>query len=270
MTPHPVPPPAPRRFRLGLAGAYFLLPLAVFAFTSLPGLNRITPVLALVVLAALLGLRFLPSVPRLVRGILWALLVLFLVGSTGWFFSPFFFALYLAGIGLGFLYTPSVAVAFTLALIVMFSTSIGEVNPTADFLTLLSLLSVIPITILLRKSFLLVQQEKKGILILESEDQETGITSLEAILRNRVNRIGILLRQPITYVRQGLALLEEGKLSDTEYRETLPRMIRAAEDAFTIVKEFERGTTKNVLVSTRDQDAAVTGAKTPRDVSKTV
>lgn len=240
--------PRPRRFRLGRSALYFLLPLAVFAFTSLPGLNRLTPLLALVFVAVLLALRFFPKVSRNVRLILWTLLVLSLVGSTGWFFSPFFFALYLLGIGLGFLYTPAVAVSFTLALIVLFASSIGEVSPTADFLTLLSLFSVIPITILLRTSFLLVQQEKKGILILEREDRETGITSLEAILRNQVNRLGILLRQPITYLRQGLALMEEGNLSGPEYQETLSRMIRSAEDVFTLVKEFESGTTKNVLM----------------------
>lgn len=256
MTAHTNTPPRPRRFRLGLAGAYFLLPLAVFAFTSIPGVTRLTPLLALALVALLLTVHFLPKVSRHLRIILWTLLVLSLVGSTGWFFSPFFFALYLLGIGLGFLYAPAVAVAFTLALIVMFASSIGEVSPTADFLTLLSLFSVIPITILLRKSFLLVQQEKKGILILESDSPETGITSLDAILANRVNRLGILLRQPVTYVRQGLALLEEGKLSDQEYQETLPRMIRAAEDAFTLVKEFESGATKNVLVGRKGPGAA--------------
>lgn len=248
MTAHTNRSPSPRRFRLGPAALYFLLPVAVFAFTSLPGVNALTPLLALLLVAVLLAVRFFPRVSRNTRTILWTLLVLFLAGSTGWFFSPFFFALYLLGIGLGFLYTPAVAVSFTLALIVLFASSVGEVNATADFLTLLSLLSVIPVTLLLRQSFLLVQQEKKGILILEPEDRETGITSLEAILRNQVNRLGILLRQPVTYIRQGLALLEEGKLSEQEYQETLPRMIRAAEDAFTLVKEFERGATKNVLL----------------------
>ena len=256
-----------RGIRFGPAALNFFLPLGVFAFTSFPGVAKFTALLALLTIGALLVVRFVPHAPGGLRLILWTLLVLFLVGSTGWFFSPFFFALYLLAIALGFLYTPATAVAFTLALIVMFSTSIGEVSPTHDFLVLLSLLSVIPIVIALRKSYLLVQQDKKGILILESEEKQTGITSLDAILQNQVNRIGILLRQPVTYVRQGLALLQEGKLSAKEYQETLPRMIRAAEDAFTIVKEFERGVTKNVLVSPRDQGAAGTPAQTPRDVS---
>lgn len=238
-----------RRFRLGVTALYFFLPLAVFAFTSIPGLGSLTPFVALGLVAVLLTLRFAPKPRRNLRPILWTLLVLSLVGSTGWFFSPFFFALYLMGIGIGFLYTPMVAVAFTLALMTMFAFSVGEVNPTADFLTLLSLFSVIPITMALRKSFLLVQQERKGILILETDDKASGITSLDTILGNRVNRIGILLRQPLTYLRQAIALLNAGKFSDREYTDALGRMERAVDESFTLVKEFERGATKNVPLS---------------------
>lgn len=237
-----------RRFRLGISALYFALPLVVFVFTSIPGINRLTPVTTLVLLGILIVLRFVPTVPRDVRITLWTLVVLGLVGSSGWFFSPFFFALYLTAIALGFLYTPSAAIAFTLALIVTFAASIGEVDATADFLTLLSLLSVIPITIVLRKSYLLVQQEKKGILILEAEERGSGITSLDTILGNAVNRIGIMLRQPLTYLRQGLALLEEGKLTDKEYPEVVRRMRSGTDDLFTLLKEFESGVTKNVLL----------------------
>ncbi|TSC72127.1 MAG: Uncharacterized protein G01um101438_755 [Parcubacteria group bacterium Gr01-1014_38] len=249
---HPI---SARRRRIALPLVYFLLPVAVFLVTSLPGVNRLTPFLALVLVGALLVLRFSARVGPTVTVLLWTLAVLSLVGSTGWFFSPFFFALYLLGIALGFVYTPGVAVAFTLALITLFAFSIGEVSPTYDFLTLLSLLSVIPITMGLRRSFLLVQQEKKGILILEAEGKPpSGITSLDAILRNQVNRVGVVLRQPLTYVKQGLALLAEGKLNEPEYQETLPRMRKAVEDLFTIVKEFESGTTKNVLLGRTSRD----------------
>lgn len=249
MPSHDTPTPTPkRRRRLGVAALYFVLPLVVFAFTSLPGVNKLTPFLALGILAVLLTLRAMPRVREGLRPALWVLFVLALVGSSGWFFSPFFFALYLTGIGLGFLYAPGVVVAFALSLIATFAFSIGEVNPTADFLVLLSLFSVIPVTIVLRKSFLLVQQERKGILILETDEKASGITSLDTILQNRVNRVGVLLRQPITYLRQALSLLREGKLSEREYPEVLGRMEQAANECFTLVKEFERGATKNVFL----------------------
>lgn len=228
---------------------YTILPIVLYAFTSLPAINKLTPIIALVALAALIVVRFVPSKTASASVTLWVILVLSLVGATGWFYSPFFFALYLMAIGLGFLYTPGVAIGFTLALIVMFATSVGEVNPLNDFLTLASLLSVIPITIFLRKSFLLVQQEKKGILILENTSNKSGITSLEAILENKVNLIGVTLRQPITYLKQGLAMLAENNLSEKEFTETLTRMRKASEELATLVKEFERGTTNNKFLS---------------------
>ena len=240
--------------RFGPSITYFLLPIAAFVFSSVPGVNRLLPVLALVLFGLLVILRFLPRVSSPWKIALWVLLVLSLVGSTGWFYSPFFFALYLLGIGLGFLYTPITAVSFTVSLIILFAFSVGEVNPTYDFLTLLSLLSVIPITIVLRQSFLLVQQAKKGILILETDEKTSGITSLDAILRNRINQIGVLLRQPLTYVKQGLALLEEGKLADRELPEVLQRMRRSIDALFTLVKEFESSTTKNVLLGRSSPD----------------
>lgn len=248
MAPDPKPQHG-RPARLGPPVLYFLLPIAVFSFTSIPGVSTLTPVLALVFVAALLALRFVPKASRSLHPVLWTLLVLALAGATGWFFSPFFFALYLIGIALGFLYTPGTAIAFTLSLLFLFAFSVGEVNPTADFLTLLSLLSVIPITIALRKSYLLVQQEKKGILILESEEGPQGVTSLEAILANQVNRIAICIRQPITYVRQGLDLLTAGKLTEREVPEVLTRMRRSADQLLTLVKEFERGVTRNIPIA---------------------
>lgn len=240
---------SPSRIHLGWAAVYFILPLIVWGFTSIPGLNRLTPFISLVGLAVLVSARFIPSFPRQAKTILWTLVVVSLVGATGWFYSPFFFALYLMAIVLGFLYTPTVSVTFTVSLLALFASSLGELDPTADFLTLLSLLSVIPITIALRKSFLLVQQEKKGILILESDSgKESGITSLDAILSNQVNRVAILIRQPITYIRQGLSLLNEKKLSSAEGEDVLKRMGKSADEVFTIIKEFESQTTKHVLL----------------------
>lgn len=252
--PDPIPPLSlvieePRKKRRDLIAAmYFFFPVLVFIFTSLPYVNRITPFLAVVLLAAAISVKWLPKLPRTLIVLTWVLFVLTLVGSSGWFFSPFFFALYLAAIALGFIYTPLIAVAFTGGLIVIFASSIGEVSPTADFLTLLSLLAVIPITMALRKSFLLVQQERKGILILEPDEKNTSLTALDAVLNNQVNKISINIRQPITYIRQGIALLKDNALTPEEYPGVIKRMSAAADEVFTLLKEFESGTTKNRLL----------------------
>jgi hypothetical protein len=240
-----------RNLRLGVVALYFVLPIAVNVLTSLPQpLNTVTTFLALVFVPVLLSLRFLPKVSWHLRALLWTLFVLFLVGASGWYTSPFFFALYLIAIGIGFIYTPAVTVAFTASLVIVFAL-FADVKVEFDYLVLLSLLSVIPITIGLRRSFLVVQQQRKGILILEPEGKKSGITSLDAVLENRVNKISILLRQPVTYLKQGLALLEEGKLTEKEYPDVLTRMRRATDEVFTLMKEFERGVTKNVLVARR-------------------
>lgn len=232
-----------------IVATYVVLPIIFYILTSIPGINKLTPILALLAIAALFVMRFVPGKRVNFSTVLWVVLVLSLVGSTGWFYSPFFFALYLAAIGLGFMYTPSVAVGFTVSLIAMFAvaSTTGELDSSADFLILMSLLSVIPVTIILRKSFLLVQQQKKGILILENE-QKSGITSLDSILDNKINYIGVTLRQPVTYIKQGLALLNDNSLTDAEYEDTLTRMRKAAEELSTFIKEFERGTTNNAFI----------------------
>lgn len=224
---------------------FFLLPFALAILTAIKQINQLTLLIPAVVLAILLILRFLPKRYQKFNVFLWTLLVLSLVGSTGWFFSPFFFTLYLVAIAIGFVYTPAVSVAFTLSLLLLFAFSMTGERPTFDFLTLLSLLTVIPIVIGLRKSYLLVQQERKGILILEQGDSAAGIASLDSILTNRINNIGVTLRQPITYLKQGVALLVSGTLSQEEVTEMLPRMQKSTEELFTLVKEFERETTNN-------------------------
>lgn len=242
-----------RRLRFGPPLIYFLLPFAVFVISSIGMVNAITPVIALVVIGGLIALKFLPTVSIHLHVFLWTLLVLTLVGSTGWFFSPLFFALYLLGIALGFVYNPATSVGLTIALITIFAFSVGEVNPTADFLTLLSLFLVIPITIALRRNFLVVQQEKKGILILESEEKEKpGITSLDSVLANRIDRIAIVLRQPLTYLKEGLALIQAGQVKQADLTKMLERMQRSVDDLLTLVKEFESETTSHVLLGRKE------------------
>lgn len=256
--------------RLGIGMMYFFLPLAVFAIMSVKELASFFPYAALALLVALLVLFVLRRAPRHLTMGLWTTFALFLVGSTGWFFSPFFFALYLTAIGLGFLYTPKVAIAFTLSLILLF---VPLLEATSDVPILLSLLSVIPIIVALRRSFLLVQQEKKGILILEQGKKASGVTTaLDTVLANRINLISILLLQSITYIKQGLALMDDGKLTDAEEQELIKRMRRSSERLCTLVKQFERETTKNVIMTQEQEhlgaDAAAGAARAEKEKTK--
>ncbi len=86
--------------------------------------------------------------------------VLFLVASTGWFFSPFFYTLYLLSILISFTFTPRTSLAFTLTLIALLSLNIGQTNLTYDILVILSLLTVIPLNFYLKKNISLLVKKK--------------------------------------------------------------------------------------------------------------
>lgn len=79
--------------------------------------------------------------------------ILALVYTTGWFFSPFFFSLYLLAISLAFIFSMSVAVAFTITLAILFSFNIGQVDIAYDSLVVVSLLTVIPLSYYLQKEY---------------------------------------------------------------------------------------------------------------------
>lgn len=228
---------------------FFLLPLLVFGWTSFELLATYTLQFALISLVAVIGLHFVKreSIQHL-KVVLQITTVLLFVGATGWFFSPFFFVLYLIPLYLGFLYRPVVSFAFLAALLIIFSASIGEVDIAYDIMTLLSLLIVIPLVIFLRRKYLALKESSRDILILEPEQHEHDPSSLAHILHNRINELGTLLRQPVTYLKQGLSLMSDGKLTQTEGEEVVQRMRKATDDIFTLIKEFERDVTRNTFL----------------------
>lgn len=227
---------------------FTLLPIVFYAASSITGIKQIVPFVVLAAILLLVLERMVLHLKTFGRTVLWLTLVLSLMGSTGWFFSVFFFAVHLSAIAIGFLYSPKAAVFFVSALILTFLTGVGEVNVTSDLLVLLSILSAIPITIALRRGFLVVQQAEKGILILEGDEKKSGVTTLDNILANRINHVSVLLRQPITYLRQSINMFKAGKLSANEQADVMNRMEQSAEELSTLVKEFESGTTKNMLI----------------------
>ena len=80
--------------------------------------------------------------------------VLFLVASTGWFFSPFFFFLYLLAIFLAFIFSAKMSIIFVVVLATLFSFNIGEVDLAYDLIVVLSFLTTIPLSLYLRKNYL--------------------------------------------------------------------------------------------------------------------
>ncbi|MDO8512467.1 MAG: hypothetical protein Q7S57_04295 [bacterium] len=230
---------------------YFFLPILFFILSSVKPLNSLLYFVIALLCAALLLLKFLPKRTPQLAILLWAVFTCVVVSVTGWFHSPFFFALYLLGVGLSFIYPFRVSVVYTLSLIFIFLFS-GDVEGSFDIMLLLSLLSVIPISLALRRDFLKVQQDQKDILVLETGDDKNN-SALENLLQNSVNRVGVNLRQPVTYLKQGLAELEEENLSPKEAATMLKKMRDTVEEIFTIIREFEHGVTKNLFLAKKDK-----------------
>jgi len=175
--------------------------------------------------------------------------VLFLVASTGWFFSPFFFSLYLLGIVLAFVMSPAVSAGFIATLVGLFSFNIGEVDLAYDFLIVLSLLLIIPLSIYLRKQFLKLKEAQKDILVLNSDQKREFQNKLEEVLANKVNNFAVEIRQPINDIKQ-LSYKLEASQTKEDFEERKKRIIASSEGALRMLKDFEEEATGKKLLST--------------------
>lgn len=175
--------------------------------------------------------------------------VLFLVASTGWFFSPFFFVLYLAAIFLAFIFSPGVLISFVLLLVILFSFNIGEVDLAYDFLIVLSLLTTIPLSLYLRKEYLRLKESEKKILVLEKEKQDNYQDIIQEVLANKVNNFSADMRQPINDTKQ-LAFYIQKHHKNQELNESLNKIIFSSEEALKILSDFEATTTGKKILAT--------------------
>lgn len=172
--------------------------------------------------------------------------VLFLVASTGWFFSPFFFVLYLWAIFLAFVFSPQVSLSFIITLVILFSFNIGEVDLAYDFMIVLSLLTTIPLSLYLRKEYLKLKESSKEILVLQKEKENINST-VEEVLANKINSIAVALRQPINDIKQ-LAFRMGDVKEKKKLEEERERILASSEEALRVLKEFEEYTTGKKLV----------------------
>lgn len=178
--------------------------------------------------------------------ILSAVFALFLVSATGWFVSPFFFMLYLLAILLGFTFAPSASVAFVLTLSALFSFDIGTIDIAYDYLTVLSLLTVIPITFYLRKEYLSLKEAEKTILVIR-KDEKVYQNKVENLLANKVNDFAVNLRQPINDTKQLAFLLKKTNAHEAIVK-NVDRIIASAEESLRMLQTFEEEATGKRLL----------------------
>lgn len=228
---------------------FFILPLIVLAWTSTAFLSGFTLHVALVFILISTALGFVKNQKfALLKNTIHSMMILFLVGGTGWFLSPFFFLLYLLPMYLGFLYTPSIAFGFLAALLIIFSASVGEVDPSFDIFTLLSLLLVIPLLIYLRKKYLILRQTNKDILILQEESGIKDADTIGSLLSNRVTKLGVTVRQPLSFISQAATVLLEGDLSPKETTTYIKRIKTTATETLDYIRGFEGDTSANEVL----------------------
>lgn len=228
---------------------FFILPLIVLGFTSISFLSAYTLHIAMLFVLIAIAFGFVKNQKlALIKNIIHTLTILFLVGGTGWFLSPFFFLLYLLPIYLGFLYTPAVAFGFLAALLVIFSSSVGEVDLSFDVFTLLSLLLVIPLLIYLRKKYLILRQTNKDILILQEESGIADTDTIGSLLSNKVTKLGVTVRQPLSFISQAATVLLEEDLEPKEATQFIKRIKTTATETLDYIRDFEGDTSANAVL----------------------
>lgn len=175
-------------------------------------------------------------------GILLLLTVLYLVATSGWFFSPFFFLLYLSSIGIAFFYGHIASMIYTFTLVALFSLNIGEVDITYDFLVLLSLISVLPLNYALRKYFLSIKEEQKDILVLKKDGKQASKGNVADLLANKVNSMSAYLREDINDIKQLAYAAQKLKTKDDQDKNN-ERIRVSAEKALRLLNDFEQEVT---------------------------
>jgi len=138
---------------------------------------------------------------------------------------------------------------FALTLVGLFMPNVGSIDLTIDLITMIALLSVVPITYFLQREYLQLKQAEKKVLILEEETNEIK-NKVDALLLNKIIKMAVNLRQPINDMRQ-LALVSLRRSKDKEVKERLHKVIVLGQESLDQIEQFEEKVTGKRLVHTR-------------------
>lgn len=167
--------------------------------------------------------------------------ILLWVGNTGWYFSPFFYLLYIVGISLAFLFSRSVSFSFVLVLVAILLPNFGEVRADFDIVTILSLFLIIPLSYFLSNTYLRVKEKEKKILILEHENNAYK-SKVDELLANKITKIGAQLREPLNDIKQ-IALYYPKAETQEAKKEYRHRIVVSSQKAIHLLDNFEKETT---------------------------
>lgn len=161
-----------------LLHSLFLIAAVILAFlwTSSPRLNFYTlQLIALFLLFFFLN-QFLARrrgkrINLTIDAVIFTMVVLLLVASTGGLTSPLFFLIYFLMFGLALLFEPPISLSLSLAMIIFFLLTPTKEEVLTEILQLFSLLLVTPLALFFGKQYLKVLEDEEKIKILEEESQ---------------------------------------------------------------------------------------------------
>ncbi len=116
-----------------------------------------------------------------IDSVVFTMIILLLVISTGGLTSPLFFLVYFLMFGLALLFEPLITVSLTIAIVLFFLFTPSQTEPMKEILQLFSLILITPVALFFGKQYLkvLVDEEKIKILEEESEIMEGDIKKEE-------------------------------------------------------------------------------------------
>jgi len=106
-----------------------------------------------------------------IDAVIFTMIILLVVISTGGLISPLFFLIYFLMFGLSLLFEPLIAVSLTIAIVLFFLFTPSSVNPQNELIQLFSLILITPVALFFGKQYLRVLRDEEKIKILEEEEK---------------------------------------------------------------------------------------------------
>lgn len=161
-----------------LLHSLFLLSAVVLAFfwTSNPQLSYYTLQLVALFVVFFFINQFIARHHRhklnlTIDAVVFTMIVLLLVCSSGGLSSPLFFLIYFLMFGLALLFEPLITISLALAMILFFLFTPTKVEPLQEALQLFSLLLITPVATFFGRQYLKVLEDEEKIKILEEEEK---------------------------------------------------------------------------------------------------
>lgn len=167
--------------------------------------------------------------------------ILFVVGLTDWFLSPFIYLLYLLAICYGFIFSPLVTVIFCLTLFGLFLPYTQLVPFWYSVIAFVSLFGIIPLTRYLQHQYLMVKESEKKVLILD-DGKNQFIDTADEYLHNKVSRVASQIRGQADDIRQ-LASYSSKLKKKYKSAAILDEIIELSNSLLKTVNDFEEKTT---------------------------